>query len=569
MHRHDSIPHTAAPIATASSTGYIKWIALSVTLINIFAIMVGVLYVRSSRYQYEQKSSIIAQSIAQILEKTIAFELDKIHLVMLTVKDAFENEHAHDPIDAQRLNAFLAHQKARLPITARLLIADEQGLVKYGIGGDSAPAITINDREYYIKSRDIRDAGLCIGEPVFSRLIKTWVLPLALRLNKADGSFAGVVFATIEITHFAKIFSVVDIGQHGGISLRDKEMGIIARYPSPPDVASIIGNKTLSPELKKLFNEGNSAGTFFTPTSWDNVAKVVSYRKISEYPLYVNVGIAAKDYLADWRKESAILIGIALVFFTLTFFSALITYRYITVLRKTSIALAKAHEKLEEKVKMRTLQLDSANISLKEGHSRLITVLNSIDAIVYVTDMETYEILFINDYVKNLFGDITGKKCWQTMQRDQDGPCSFCTNNTLVGQDNIPTGVHQAEYFNTITGRWYEGHDRAILWIDGSLKRMQIATDITERKQAEEDKEKLIASLREALDKVKQLSGMLPICSVCKKIRDDTGYWTQLEAYIHTHSEAEFSHSICPECARKLYPEYCDAPHDEEHNDTG
>lgn len=77
----------------------------------------------------------------------------------------------------------------------------------------------------------------------------------------------------------------------------------------------------------------------------------------------------------------------------------------------------------------------------------------------------------------------------------------------------------------------------------------------SERKQAEEEREKLIIELKEALAKVKTLSGFLPICAWCKKIRDDRGYWNQIESYIRDHSEAEFSHSICPECMEKLYPE--------------
>ena len=81
----------------------------------------------------------------------------------------------------------------------------------------------------------------------------------------------------------------------------------------------------------------------------------------------------------------------------------------------------------------------------------------------------------------------------------------------------------------------------------------QIALAI-ERKQSEEDKEKLIVQLKEALAKVKALSGLLPICASCKKIRDDRGYWSQIEEYIHDHSEAEFTHSICPTCREKLYP---------------
>ena len=82
-----------------------------------------------------------------------------------------------------------------------------------------------------------------------------------------------------------------------------------------------------------------------------------------------------------------------------------------------------------------------------------------------------------------------------------------------------------------------------------------IIRDITRRKQAEKEREKLIQELQEALTKVKKLSGLLPICASCKKIRDDKGYWNQIEGYIRDHSEAEFSHGICPECMKKLYPD--------------
>ena len=79
--------------------------------------------------------------------------------------------------------------------------------------------------------------------------------------------------------------------------------------------------------------------------------------------------------------------------------------------------------------------------------------------------------------------------------------------------------------------------------------------DITARKQAEMAKAELIDDLQAALDKVNLLSGLLPICASCKKIRDDKGYWKQIEGYIREHSEAEFSHGICPDCAKELYPE--------------
>ncbi len=83
----------------------------------------------------------------------------------------------------------------------------------------------------------------------------------------------------------------------------------------------------------------------------------------------------------------------------------------------------------------------------------------------------------------------------------------------------------------------------------------QLREEIEQRKQAEREREKLIAELQKALSRVKLLSGLVPICAHCKKIRDDSGYWHQLERYISDHSEAEFSHGICPDCMKKLYPD--------------
>lgn len=84
----------------------------------------------------------------------------------------------------------------------------------------------------------------------------------------------------------------------------------------------------------------------------------------------------------------------------------------------------------------------------------------------------------------------------------------------------------------------------------------RVSRDITAKKKAEREREKLLIELQEALRKVKMLSGLLPICSSCKKIRDERGDWKILEEYIIKHSEADFSHGLCSECAEKLYPGY-------------
>jgi PAS domain S-box-containing protein len=86
-----------------------------------------------------------------------------------------------------------------------------------------------------------------------------------------------------------------------------------------------------------------------------------------------------------------------------------------------------------------------------------------------------------------------------------------------------------------------------------------IALDITEKKQEEMEREQLIRELKKALAEVKTLSGLLPICSFCKNVRDDQGYWKQIESYITEHSELFFTHGLCPECLVHHYPQYSSA----------
>ncbi len=193
-----------------------------------------------------------------------------------------------------------------------------------------------------------------------------------------------------------------------------------------------------------------------------------------------------------------------------------------------------------------------------EAFDRFKIVMNGLEALVYVSDMNTFDILFLNNYSKKLFGDVTGQKCWQSIQEGQTGPCDFCTNEYLLNADGRPGDAYKWDFKNTVTGKWFNIVDRAISWTDGRIVRLEIATDISDRKEEELIKESLIEKLEKSIKEIKQLRGILPICSSCKKIRDGKGYWNQIESYIIDHSEAEFTHGICEDCAKKLYPDLVD-----------
>lgn len=124
-----------------------------------------------------------------------------------------------------------------------------------------------------------------------------------------------------------------------------------------------------------------------------------------------------------------------------------------------------------------------------------------------------------------------------------DIPIIFVTALSETGQEEFGFSLGAADYITKP--------------FELSIVRARVKNHL-ELKFRQDELTKMNEELNKALAKVKLLSGFLPICASCKKIRNDQGYWQQIESYIHEHSEAEFSHGICPDCIKKLYPDYLD-----------
>ena len=155
---------------------------------------------------------------------------------------------------------------------------------------------------------------------------------------------------------------------------------------------------------------------------------------------------------------------------------------------------------LEEKIGKRTRELDQRNrqlsseiaerleteAQLKQSNELLSGIVGTIEGIIYVVDFETHEILFANDYLRNLFGfDPVGKKCHQLIHSAEDKPCMFCNNQQLLADAEQPLEPYQWEYQNPFNKKWYRAKDQAIRWSDGRYVKLEIAVDITEHKSIE------------------------------------------------------------------------------------
>ena len=198
---------------------------------------------------------------------------------------------------------------------------------------------------------------------------------------------------------------------------------------------------------------------------------------------------------------------------------------------------------------------------LLSSERKLQDITASLGEGVLVIDMEGI-LTFMNPEAERLLGwreqELIGKHLHEIVHfRKSDGsprPANACPS-MMVAETGKRTTVDDDIYIRKDGSELPVSHISAPVLDGGRIVAIVIAfQDITQRKQREAEREQLIMEHMDALSRVKVLSGMLPICSSCKKIRDDTGYWKQIESYIHDHSEAEFSHGICPECAERLSP---------------
>ncbi len=196
--------------------------------------------------------------------------------------------------------------------------------------------------------------------------------------------------------------------------------------------------------------------------------------------------------------------------------------------------------------------------SLIESHNRYFSLFNSIRDAILVADTDR-NIIDLNRAFTKMFGytkeDLRDKKTIFVYENEQQfiELGEALKNNSGETRDFLRTVNYRkksGEVFPGETGVHY------LQDLDGvTTGFIGLIRDVSERLNAELEKDRLIRELQATLEDVRILSGMLPICSHCKKIRDDKGYWNQIESYIRDRSDAEFSHSICQECAKVHYPD--------------
>lgn len=244
----------------------------------------------------------------------------------------------------------------------------------------------------------------------------------------------------------------------------------------------------------------------------------------------------------------------------------------VRAIKRMEAALHRANAELELKVQERTAALDETNRELQQeivtrkqkeaalvaSEERFRALVETMCDWVWAID-ENGVYVYSSPRVREMLGlapeELIGRSILEFMHADE-------TERVTALMEKFTA---KPEPFTSIETLHHHKDGRLIILessgvpffaADGALKGYRgIDRDITWRKQAEREREELIVELQEAIANVKTLSGLIPICAGCKKIRDDKGYWSQLETYISEHADVLFSHGYCPDCYAKVYDE--------------
>ncbi|MFC1523668.1 PAS domain S-box protein [Thermodesulfobacteriota bacterium] len=375
--------------------------------------------------------------------------------------------------------------------------------------GRAFAGTNLADRKHFQNALATKD--FAVGEYIITRMGETVpAFPFAYPLLDKQGTPIAVLTTVIKLASFSHFHDISTLPEKAFVAVTDHRGIRLYYYPAQPETNAV--GKPIRAQVWEIADKADEPGIIIGVGS-DGLRRIIAFEPIRLTPdgtpyVYVWAGFPEHHITSPAKQILIRNLLFMLVATTVSLFIAWLIGKQtiispiknlVTLTRKFAQGDLEVRNDLPEKhgeigTLTRAFHEMAAELALnqetlRENEARFRLLMDSIDAFVYVADMDTYEILFVNQYGKKLLGDITGKICWQSIQQGQSGPCDFCTNKYLLDEEGRPGEVYSWEFQNTITEQWYDIRDRAIEWTDGRIVRFEIASDITLRKQTESDLE--------------------------------------------------------------------------------
>ncbi|MES2317167.1 MAG: ATP-binding protein [Pseudomonadota bacterium] len=343
-------------------------LVIGAILANALACALVGAYLVKSRSGYEEQALTTADNLSRALEINYTGRLDKINVALFALANETERHLATGNYNPAELNAYMLRHRTATPELDGLWVSNRDGWIHEGTRVTAGKPIDIRDREYFRRQAQQHATGLVLSKPVMGRVTKEWSILMSRRINQPDGGFAGIALGSLPfVKEFNGIFSTLDVGSNGVLSLRDEQLTTILRYPSKGTPAAQIGARDISAEARAAVAKEPLGGSYRALSKVDGIERIFSYRKIGPYPWYIIVGISIDDTLVPWKREVGLLAAILLFFCLASIFFAL------NILQRTEEMFSldlmeKRNESLEELVKERTAQLEVEKLAAEAAN---------------------------------------------------------------------------------------------------------------------------------------------------------------------------------------------------------
>lgn len=292
-------------------------------VVILVLVLAAVVALQAGRESEEVRARESAENLANSLAIELGAELKQFDNALATVALRVRAVDATQADGRAEIEQSLAEQRSLLPQVDAIRIADEQGIVSFGLPAGAA-TVSIADRDYFLETRS--HDGMVVSEPVQSRITRKWGIAVARQLRRADGSFAGVVYTSLPSEHFIDRFKRIGLASAGAVALRSGGLKLVARF-SVLDGAQEknLGTVVVSSEMTRRLATNPERGSYLTPTALDGIERYTAYQRIPGSSFRVFVGLGTSDFLSGWRREVgqvASLLAIAIA--TIAGFSALL-----------------------------------------------------------------------------------------------------------------------------------------------------------------------------------------------------------------------------------------------------
>ncbi len=291
--------------------------------VNLLAAAAAAWFLVESRSNYEAAAAASTQTIARILQRNIASDVDRVDLTLRVVTDALEHQRPGGASpDFGALGPFIAREQAQLMAGSSIGVSDASGRVLFESPRPERTRDNWAAREFFRQLAAASRPRLWVGNPSAGGPAQGPVIVFARRYDDSAGGFAGVVAVAVPVAHFHKLLQQASVGPQGIVLLRDADNAVITRFPDSSNPEEQMGARRFSPQLHQAIASGRPSVTFFAARTGDGIARIDTYRRLSAVPFSLVVGRAQSDFLAPWRRQLAWVLGFLGAFLLVTLLGA-------------------------------------------------------------------------------------------------------------------------------------------------------------------------------------------------------------------------------------------------------